>query len=109
MKLKRILFIAFLLIMTFTLTSCRVNWFDEQYDVPWYVVAIPTAIFCAIVFFIAGKTISNKLYICPRCGGEFHPNFWLAMFSLHIGSDRYFKCPKCGRKGFCHISRNNKN
>ena len=53
MKLKRILFIAILLIMTFTLTSCRVNWFDEQYDVPWYVVAIPTLIICCVAFFIA--------------------------------------------------------
>ena len=109
MKLKRILFIAILLIMTFTLTSCRVNWFDKQYDVPWYVVAIPTLIICAIVFFIAGKSISNKLYVCPRCGSEFHPNFWLAMCSMHIGSDRLFRCPKCGHKGFCPVSRNNNN
>jgi DNA-directed RNA polymerase subunit RPC12/RpoP len=108
MKLKRILFIAILLLMTFALTSCRVNWFDESYNVPWYVVAITTAIFCVIAFFIAGKTISNKLYVCPKCGGEFHPNFWLAMCSMHIGSDRLFRCPKCGHKGFCKVSRNNK-
>ena len=51
-----------------TLTSCRVNWFGESYDVPWYVVAIPTLIICGIAFFIAGMSIAKKLYVCPKCG-----------------------------------------
>ena len=109
MKLKRILYLTLLLILTLTLTSCKVNWFDKQYDVPWYVVAIPTLIICCVAFFIAGMSIAKKLYVCPRCGSEFHPNFWLAMCSMHIGSDRLFRCPKCGHKGFCHVSRNNEN
>jgi predicted RNA-binding Zn-ribbon protein involved in translation (DUF1610 family) len=108
MKLKRILFIAILLLMTFALTSCRVNWFDEQYDVPWYVVAIPTAIFCAIMFTVAGLIIAKQSYVCPKCGEKFHPKFWLAVCSMHVFGFRYFKCPKCGRKGFCKVSRNNK-
>lgn len=106
MKHKRILLITLLLILTLTLTSCQVNWFGESYDVPWYVVAVPTLIFCCAVFFIAGRSIAKKLYVCPKCSGEFHPNFWLAMCSMHIGSDRYFKCPRCGHKGFCPVSRN---
>ncbi len=109
MKLKRILLLTLLVILTLTLTSCRVNWFGESYDMPWYVVAIPTLIFCAVVFFIAGRSIAKKIYVCPKCGEEFHPNFWLAMCSIHMGSDRVFKCPKCGHKGFCHVSRKNKN
>lgn len=107
MKFKRVLFISTLLLSVFSLTSCRVNWFDSHYDVPWYVIAIPTVIIVAIIFLIAGKTIADKLYVCPKCGQKFHPSFWIAMFSLHIGSDRCFKCPKCGRKGFCPIARDN--
>jgi len=105
MKKIKFVILFFLLASMLTLTSCQVNWFGESYDVPWYVVAIPTAIFCAIAFFIAGKSISNKLYVCPKCGQKFHPSFWVAMFSLHIGSDRCFKCPECGRKGFCPVAR----
>jgi len=105
MKFKRVLFISTLLLSVFSLTSCRVNWFDSHYDVPWYVIAIPTVIIVAIIFLIAGKTIADKLYVCPKCGQKFHPSFWIAMFSLHIGSDRCFKCPKCGRKGFCPVAR----
>ena len=109
MKKIRFVILFLLLASILTLTSCRVNWFGESYDVPWYVVAIPTLIICGIAFFIAGMSIAKKLYVCPKCGSEFHPDFWLAMCSMHIGSDRYFKCPKCGHKGFCHVSRNNKN
>jgi DNA-directed RNA polymerase subunit RPC12/RpoP len=108
MKKIRFVILFLLLASMLTLTSCRVNWFGESYDVPWYVVAIPTLIICGIAFFIAGMSIAKKLYVCPKCGSEFHPDFWLAMCSMHIGSDRYFKCPKCGHKGFCTVSRNNK-
>ena len=105
MKKIRFVILFLLLASMLTLTSCRVNWFGESYDVPWYIVAVPTLIFCCIAFFAAGRCIAKKLYVCPTCGGEFHPNFWLAMCSMHIGSDRYFKCPHCGHKGFCSVSR----
>lgn len=105
MKIRKVLFISLIILLTLTLTSCRVNWFDTHYDVPWYVIAIPTAIFAAVIFLIAGKTISNKCFVCPKCGERFHPDFFVSMFSMHIGSDRYFKCPKCGRKGFCPVAR----
>lgn len=109
MKLKRILLLTLLLILPLPLTSCQVNWFGESYDAPWYVIAIPTLIFLCVALFIAGHCIAKKLYVCPKCGGEFHPLFWAAMLSVHINDDRLFKCPHCGHKGFCHGSRNNKN
>lgn len=88
-----------------SLTSCKVNWFDKQYDVPWWTVAIPVTVITVTVILLAGKIISSKKYICPECGKSFHPKWWQAMLSLHINSDRLFKCPHCGKRSFCSPSR----
>lgn len=87
------------------LTSCQVKWFDKSYDVPWWVIAISTALFVLAVWYFAGKIISKKEYICQTCKGSFYPKWYVAAFTIHINDDRVFKCPYCGKKGFCHVSR----
>ena len=89
----------------FFLTSCEVNWFDQQYDVPWWVIAVPVVVFSAIVWFAAGKHIASKKYFCPKCNKSFYPKWWHAAISIHMNDDRVFRCPHCGRKGFCPLSR----
>ncbi len=39
--MKKVLFVLLAVFMIFTLCSCKVNWFTETIDVPWYYVAIP--------------------------------------------------------------------
>lgn len=103
--MRKIFSAAALVALLLNLTACEVHWFDKSYDVPWYVIAIPVAVFSIVVFFIGGKIISAKTYVCPECRHKFHPSFWVSMVSLHINSDRYFKCPRCGKKSFCKIAR----
>lgn len=91
-----------------SLTSCQVNWFDQHYDVPWWVIAVPAVLFLLIVLIAAGKCISKKEYVCPKCNQTFHPKWWKAAVSVHIGDDRVFKCPHCGRAGLCNVSHSSK-
>ena len=95
-------------IMTVSLTSCQVNWFDKHYEVSWWIIAVPIVIFSVIVWFLVGKHIASTKYICPKCNKTFYPKWWSAAISIHLNADRVFKCPHCGRKGFCHISRGRK-
>lgn len=83
------------------LTSCEVHFFSKSYDVEWYVVAIPAAAVTVAATLIAGWAISRNTYICPHCGKKFRPKITQTMLSLHVGTDRYFKCPECGRRSFC--------
>ncbi len=103
--MKKILFAFVSVALLLTLTACEVHWYDQSYDVPWYVIAIPVTLFSVIMFVIAGTVISKKKYTCPTCRHTFHPPFWGAMVSIHIGSDRYFKCPRCGKRSFCPPAR----
>ena len=108
MKKKLIILSLFLSVTTLTLTSCKVNWFDKQYDAPWWAIAIPVTVFTVVTMLLCAKYISSREFICPKCNHKFHPKWWMAMFSLHIGSDRFFKCPHCGKKSFCPIARKKK-
>ncbi len=84
-----------------SLTSCEVHWFSQSYDMPWYVVVIPTALFIIAVTALAGYLISRKSYRCSQCDKTFHPPWHSTVVSIHIGDRRVFRCPHCGHKGFC--------
>lgn len=99
--MKRIIFVFLTCVLSFSLTSCQVNWFDKHYAVPWWIIVIPTVIFSLIVWIAAGKHIAAKRYVCPKCNRSFYPKWWKAAISIHMNDDRVFKCPNCGRKGFC--------
>lgn len=92
-------------ISTFALAFGKVNWFDQQYDVPWWVIAVPVIIIFLITWIVAGKHIASKKYACPKCNKTFYPRWWKAAFSIHMNGDRIFKCPHCGKRGFCPLSR----
>ncbi len=106
MSMKKIVVLFVLLCsMTALLTSCQVNWFGKHYEVSWWVIAVPVVVFSAIVWIVAGKHIASKKYVCPKCNQTFNPKWWRATVSIHMNDDRVFKCPHCGRKGFCHVSK----
>lgn len=90
------------------LSSCTVNWFDKQYDVPWWVIAIPVAVICLILVLVARWSFASKTYVCPQCNRTFSPKWWVITFTIHINSDRVFKCPHCGKRGFCRLLRDPK-
>ncbi len=90
-----------LILLALFLTSCEAHVGNDRFDVKWYVIAIPATVFTVACVVIAGIVLSKNTYVCPECGERFHPKWWRAMLSLHDGSDRVFKCPHCGRKGFC--------
>ena len=93
---KRFLLIT-TLFSTLLLCSCRVNWFGQSYDVPWYVIAPILAVICVVSYFI----LMNFTFVCPDCQNEFKPKPYELSVTLHHMGKRLVKCPKCGRRGFC--------
>lgn len=70
--MKKVVIVWLMLVLAVSLTSCKVNWFDQQYDVPWWVIAVPVIIFSAIIWIAAGKHIASKKYVCPKCNKTFY-------------------------------------
>ena len=96
--LKKTLSVMIPVCSSLLLVSCEAHFGGTKYDVPWYVVTIPTVVIILVSMFIAGKVIAENTYVCPKCGHRFRPKWWKAMFSTHFGSDRIFKCPQCGKR-----------
>lgn len=105
MKIKKIALVFMISITTLFLSSCQVNWFGKHYDVPWWVIAVPVTVFSLIILITVGKHIASKKYVCPECNKSFRPKLTDAILSVHVGDDRLFKCPYCGKRSFCHVSR----
>lgn len=95
--MKKIFISLFLLISTLMLSSCRVNWFGDKIDVPWYYIAIPIIILIAVLY----PLMLSRTYVCPDCKTEFKPKWYHLFITIHFNGSRMAKCPKCGRKGFC--------
>jgi DNA-directed RNA polymerase subunit RPC12/RpoP len=36
-------------------------------------------------------------YVCAKCGHRHVPSYGKLLISMHVGYDRYMKCPKCGK------------
>ena len=87
------------------LSSCTVNWFGEQYDVPWWMIAVPVALLAVILLAAARLSFTGRSYVCPKCNRRFSPPWWKLPFAVHINSDRVLKCPLCGARGFCRWVR----
>ena len=87
--------------ITVSLSSCKVNWFGDTADVPWYFVAIPVLLICVLGYMI----IMSKTYICPHCQTEFKAKPYQLYVTIHMGNQRLAKCPNCGKKGFCQIKK----
>lgn len=105
MKKKRYGLCILLCILTLLLSSCTVNWFDKQYDVAWWVIAIPVTVW-TLAWLIGGSCyIASKKYVCPTCTRSFSPKWYRAMFSIHMNDDRLFRCPYCGKRSFCRLDR----
>ena len=99
--MKRAAAIIMLVCLALALTSCRVNWFNETVEVPWYTVAVPVT----LIFVISYIAIMSQTYICPSCGCEFKPKWYQLSVLTHCCGKRLATCPNCGRKGLCAIKR----
>ena len=89
--------VLLLLAQTILLSSCRVNWFSESYDVPWWAVVVPLVLIIVIAHF----SIVARTYRCPECGERIRPKWYEITAWVHSERGRVMKCPKCGRMGFC--------
>ena len=102
--MKKSLLILLLLVCTLSLTSCTVNWFTTTVEVPWYVIAIPTALLFVGAYFI----LMSHTYICPHCKTEFKAKPYQLYVTIHANGKRLAKCPHCGKKSLCEIKRSSK-
>lgn len=60
----------------------------------------------AFAFLIVGVSFALKIeaetgyYECQKCHNKYVPKYSSVYFAMHLGTTRYMKCPKCGKKSW---------
>lgn len=60
----------------------------------------------AFAFLIVGVSFALKIeaetgyYECKKCHNKYVPKYSSVYFAMHLGTTRYMKCPKCGKKSW---------
>lgn len=60
----------------------------------------------AFAFLIVGVSFALKIeaetgyYECQKCHNKYVPKYSSVYFAIHLGTTRYMKCPKCGKKSW---------
>ena len=62
------------------------------------IIAASTIFFIAVCFMMVKIEVDAGYYECKECKYRFVPKYKEVLFSLHMGTTRYLKCPKCHEK-----------
>ena len=60
----------------------------------------------AFALLIVGVSFALKIeaetgyYECQKCHNKYVPKYSSVYFAMHLGTTRYMKCPKCGKKSW---------
>ena len=63
-------------------------------------VIILSCLFLFLIIALLELVLEKKgaLYKCRKCGYEYNAKYSQLLFSEHIGTKRYLRCPQCDRK-----------
>ena len=69
---------------------------------PWMLVAIISlcVVFLIPCFYALKLEVSVGAYKCKNCGYEIVPTYMQALNAMHMGTTRFLKCPKCGKRSW---------
>ena len=94
------------IIMGVSITALLAGLFAVAFFIPegvWQLVAIlgMCVVFLIPCFYALKLEVSVGAYKCKNCGNEIVPTYTQALKAMHMGTTRYLKCPKCGKRTWC--------
>ena len=73
-------------------------WLLEEGTMLGIIITLATLIYIVVCFVGLKFELEAGYYECKECKNKFVPTYKEIMFSLHIGTTRYLKCPKCNKR-----------
>lgn len=69
----------------------------------WQIITIIglCVVFLIPCFYALKLEVSVGAYKCKNCGHEIIPTYSQVMWSMHRGTTRHLKCPKCNKRTWC--------
>ena len=61
------------------------------------ITAVSTIIFVFVAFYAFKIEVDLGYYECHKCHYKFKPSYLAALIAPHVHTNRYLKCPRCGK------------
>ena len=105
-KKNKTLWSSMWVIMTVSITALIAGLFITTFLIPegvWQLVTIlgVCVVFLIPCFYALKLEVSVGAYKCKNCGHEIVPTYTQALNTMHMGTTRYLKCPKCNKRTWC--------
>ena len=93
-------------IMIVSMVALITGLFIAAFVIPegvWQLVTILglCVVFLIPCFYALKLEVSVGAYKCKNCGHEIVPTYSQALNAMHMGTTRFLKCPKCGKRTWC--------
>ena len=93
-------------IMIVSIVALITGLFIAAFVIPegvWQLVTILglCVVFLIPCFYALKLEVSVGAYKCKNCGHEIVPTYSQALNAMHMGTTRFLKCPKCGKRTWC--------
>ena len=103
---NKIIWTSMWVLMSVSMVALLTGLFLVAFLIPegiWQVVAILALciVFLIPCFYALKLEVSVGAYKCKNCGNEIVPTYKQALNAMHMGTTRYLKCPKCGKRTWC--------
>jgi len=104
-KNKTIWFTMWIL-MSVSMIALVAGLFISAFLIPkgiWQLISVIglSVVFLVPCLYALKLEVSVGSYKCKKCGCEFIPTYKKALCAMHVGTTRYFKCPKCNKYSWC--------
>ena len=105
-KKNKIIWSSMWVIMIVSITALIAGVFITTFLIPegvWQLVTIlgVCVVFLMPCFYALKLEVSVGVYKCKNCGHEIVPTYMQALNTMHMGTTRYLKCPKCNKRTWC--------
>ena len=64
------------------------------------IICVSTVIFVIAAFIALKFELDAGYYECKKCHHKFIPTYWEALFTMHMSTTRYLKCPECHKRSW---------
>ena len=87
---------AFIFYLALIGVSCSLL---EEGPILGTIISVATVVFVIVCFYGFKLEVDSGYYECRRCHHVFEEkNYFKLLMSPHVGTSRYQKCPKCGKR-----------
>ena len=64
------------------------------------IICVSTIVFVIAGFIALKFEVDAGYYECKKCNHKFVPTYTEVLWSMHMGTTRYLKCPKCDKRSW---------